>query len=166
MCCNKQTLEIFLNNCRSLFNFQQHQNVFKLKYFHSHSTALKMRGYTLAIVFTLIHISQSSVASSVEGTKPHIILILADDLGFNDVGYNANCSLIKTPNIDALAEAGVKLNNYYVQPQCTPTRSQLLTGRYQVLSMPCYLCRGNCIPNQKSACFVVYLKIINTFLEK
>ena len=89
----------------------------------------------LVTVFTLAYMShflRRSLASSIEGTKPHIILILADDLGFNDVGYNANGSLIKTPNIDALAEGGVKLNNYYVQPQCTPTRSQLLTGRYQV----------------------------------
>ena len=104
--------------------------------FSLHFTALKMRGYTLVIVFTLIYVShffQRSVASSIEGTKPHIILILADDLGFNDVGYNADGSLIKTPNIDRLAKEGVKLNNYYVQPQCTPTRSQLLTGRYQVL---------------------------------
>jgi hypothetical protein len=62
--------------------------------------------------------------------RPHIILIVADDLGYNDVGYHG--SDIRTPNIDRLALAGVRLENYYVQPVCTPTRSQLLTGRYQV----------------------------------
>lgn len=49
--------------------------------------------------------------------------------GFNDIGYhNPN---IKTPNLDKLAAEGVILENYYVQPICTPTRSQLLTGRYK-----------------------------------
>ncbi|XP_060585574.1 arylsulfatase J-like [Ruditapes philippinarum] len=62
--------------------------------------------------------------------RPHIILIVADDLGYNDVGYHG--SDIRTPNIDRLALAGVRLENYYVQPVCTPTRSQLLTGRYQI----------------------------------
>lgn len=63
-------------------------------------------------------------------TRPHILLIVADDLGFNDVGYHG--SRIKTPNIDNLALTGVRLENYYVQPICTPTRGQLLTGRYQI----------------------------------
>ena len=65
------------------------------------------------------------------GSRPHIIFVLADDYGFNDVGYHG--SEIKTPNLDKLAGEGVKLENYYVQPICTPTRSQLLSGRYQVL---------------------------------
>lgn len=48
--------------------------------------------------------------------------------GFNDIGYhNPN---IKTPTLDKLASEGVKLENYYVQPICTPSRSQLITGRY------------------------------------
>ena len=66
--------------------------------------------------------------------KPNIIFIFADDLGFSDVGYNGRQygSEVKTPNIDKLASKGVILNNYYVQPLCTPTRSQLMTGRYQV----------------------------------
>ena len=67
---------------------------------------------------------------SVVGTPPHIVFILADDFGFNDVGYHN--PRIKTPNIDSLAAAGVRLENYYVQPICTPTRSQLFSGRYQI----------------------------------
>lgn len=62
--------------------------------------------------------------------QPHIVFVLADDYGFNDVGYHG--SEIETPNLDRLAGEGVKLENYYVQPICTPTRSQLLSGRYQV----------------------------------
>ncbi|XP_060597804.1 arylsulfatase J-like [Ruditapes philippinarum] len=63
-------------------------------------------------------------------TRPNIIFIIADDLGYNDVGYHG--SEIKTPNLDQLAMSGVRLENYYVQPVCTPTRGQLLTGRYQI----------------------------------
>ncbi|XP_053186433.1 arylsulfatase I-like isoform X2 [Scomber japonicus] len=62
--------------------------------------------------------------------QPHIIFILTDDQGFNDIGYHN--PTIKTPTLDKLAAEGVKLENYYVQPICTPSRSQLLTGRYQI----------------------------------
>lgn len=59
--------------------------------------------------------------------QPHLIFILADDQGFRDVGYHG--SEIRTPTLDRLAAEGVKLENYYVQPICTPSRSQLITGR-------------------------------------
>ncbi|XP_033121313.1 arylsulfatase I-like, partial [Anneissia japonica] len=62
--------------------------------------------------------------------KPNILFILADDYGYNDIGYHG--SEIRTPNLDKLAKSGVKFENYYVQPICTPTRSQLLSGRYQI----------------------------------
>lgn len=61
---------------------------------------------------------------------PHIVFVLADDYGHSDIGYHG--SWIKTPALDRLAAAGVKLENYYVQPICSPTRSQLLSGRYQI----------------------------------
>ncbi|XP_078407303.1 arylsulfatase I-like [Cetorhinus maximus] len=62
--------------------------------------------------------------------RPHIIFILADDQGFHDIGYHN--SDIHTPTMDRLAAEGVKLENYYIQPICTPSRSQLITGRYQI----------------------------------
>ncbi|KAK7478759.1 hypothetical protein BaRGS_00029970 [Batillaria attramentaria] len=62
--------------------------------------------------------------------RPHIVFVLADDLGFNDVGFHG--SEIYTPKLDSLAGGGVRLANYYVQPICSPTRSQLLSGRYQI----------------------------------
>uniref|UniRef100_A0A4W5KR58 Arylsulfatase family member I n=1 Tax=Hucho hucho TaxID=62062 RepID=A0A4W5KR58_9TELE len=61
---------------------------------------------------------------------PHIIFIMTDDQGFNDIGYHG--SDIQTPTLDKLAADGVKLENYYIQPICTPSRSQLITGRYQI----------------------------------
>ncbi len=58
---------------------------------------------------------------------PNIVLIVADDLGWNDVGYHG--SEIRTPSIDALAEGGVTLADFYVQPTCSPTRAALMTGQ-------------------------------------
>ena len=60
--------------------------------------------------------------------KPNIVIILPDDLGWSDVGYHG--SEIKTPNIDKLAESGLKLELHYVMPTCTPTRVSLMTGKY------------------------------------
>lgn len=65
-----------------------------------------------------------------ETNQPNIVLILADDLGYADVGYHG--SDIKTPNIDKLARDGVRLENFYVAPLCSPTRAGLLTGRYPI----------------------------------
>lgn len=58
--------------------------------------------------------------------RPNIIVIVADDLGFNDLGYLG--SEIETPNLDALANKGVILNNFHTAPFCSPTRSMLLSG--------------------------------------
>jgi arylsulfatase A-like enzyme len=60
--------------------------------------------------------------------KPHIVFLLADDLGWKDVGFHG--SEIRTPHLDRLAASGARLNRFYVQPVCSPTRSSLMTGRY------------------------------------
>jgi arylsulfatase A-like enzyme len=60
---------------------------------------------------------------------PNILVILADDLGYADVGFTGGKD-IKTPNIDRLAAAGARLEAFYVQPVCSPTRASLMTGRY------------------------------------
>jgi arylsulfatase A-like enzyme len=60
--------------------------------------------------------------------RPNIVFILSDDQGFADVGYRG--SEIRTPHLDRLAAEGVKLEQFYVQPVCTPTRAAFLTGQY------------------------------------
>jgi arylsulfatase A-like enzyme len=62
-------------------------------------------------------------------TKPNILYIMADDLGKEWIScYGAED--IETPNIDALATGGMKFNNAYSMPACTPSRTTLLTGKY------------------------------------
>ncbi len=60
---------------------------------------------------------------------PHILYIVADDLGWKDVGFHGAAD-IKTPNLDKLAAEGTRMEQFYVQPMCTPTRAALMTGRY------------------------------------
>ena len=59
--------------------------------------------------------------------KPHIVLILADDLGYNDVPWH-NPTII-SPTLQDLAKEGVILEQNYVQPKCSPSRAALLTGK-------------------------------------
>lgn len=60
--------------------------------------------------------------------RPNVVVLVADDLGWGDVGWHAG--EMRTPRLDALVREGIELDRHYVQPQCTPTRVALLTGRY------------------------------------
>ncbi len=70
-----------------------------------------------------------SLASASSGNErpPNVLLIVADDLGWKDVGYHD--SEIRTPNIDRIARQGLELDRMYVQPACSPTRAALMTGK-------------------------------------
>ncbi|XP_072023793.1 arylsulfatase B-like [Amphiura filiformis] len=74
--------------------------------------------------------TESVTESQGRQARPHVLFILADDLGFNDVGYHN--PYITSPTIDELATTGVRLENYYVANLCSPSRAQLMTGRYQM----------------------------------
>ncbi|MEA2069407.1 MAG: arylsulfatase [Verrucomicrobiota bacterium] len=67
-------------------------------------------------------------ATATLAVQPNIVLIMADDLGWGDVGYHGGEAA--TPNIDRVSEKGVRFNRFYAQPICTPTRASLMTGRY------------------------------------
>src|SRR5262245_1162458 len=91
---------------------------------------------TVVIFAIAISIGGSAVAQPVKlagatpaaNSRPNIVFIVADDLGWKDVGYHG--SDIKTPTIDKLAAGGARLEQCYAQPMCTPTRAALMTGRY------------------------------------
>lgn len=135
-------------------------NFHHLLFINSHLSSMDIRRLTVCLVYQLFLVilifrrtncsepnrrntkanaqrdkSSKKVGDSKNGTpqKPNIIFLLADDLGFNDVGWHADGgSRIRTPFLDHLAYNGVRLENYYVQPKCSPTRNSLMTGRYVV----------------------------------
>ena len=66
-----------------------------------------------------------------EGTSPNVVLILTDDQGWGDLSINGNTNLA-TPNIDKLGKEGAIFDHFYVCPVCSPTRAEILTGRYHL----------------------------------
>src|SRR5688572_19859852 len=79
----------------------------------------------------LAAIALGSAVGAAESSKPNIVVILADDLGWGELGAQGNTE-IPTPHIDSIAANGVKFTQGYVSgPYCSPTRAGLLTGRYQ-----------------------------------
>jgi len=70
----------------------------------------------------------AQAAAGPNATRPNIIYIVSDDQGWKDVGFHG--SDIRTPNLDALARGGARLEQFYAQPMCTPSRAALMTGRY------------------------------------
>jgi arylsulfatase A-like enzyme len=84
----------------------------------------------LAGATALSALSMVSATGALADTKPNILFILADDLGWKDVGYHG--SDIRTPNIDKLAATGARLEQFYAQQICTPSRAAFMTGRYPI----------------------------------
>lgn len=79
---------------------------------------------------TILAVIAASILASAQVTaaeRPNVVVIVADDLGWADVGYHGGN--IDTPSLDRLAEQGVQLNRFYTTPICSPTRAALMTGR-------------------------------------
>ena len=83
---------------------------------------------TSLLVATAVSSSGLTAVDAQQASRPNIVIILADDLGNADLGYHG--SDIKTPNIDKLAKDGVRMKSFYGMPVCTPSRAELMTGRY------------------------------------
>jgi len=93
------------------------------------------RCYSLIVVSTLLLwravTSPELIAAESEATRPNIVLLFADDLGYGELGCQGNPQ-IPTPNIDSIAAGGVRFTNGYVTASyCSPSRAGLLSGGYQ-----------------------------------
>src|SRR5678815_3470041 len=80
-------------------------------------------------LITLLLLLCTALAQNVAAQKPNLLLILADDLGYETLNCNGGTSY-KTPNIDALAKFGMRFTGCYATPLCSPSRVELMTGRY------------------------------------
>jgi len=80
------------------------------------------------VAASLIHVNSAVCRGDEIQDKPNILFIVADDLGWSDVGWHQGFG--KTPNMDRLVREGIELDQHYVQPVCTPTRTALMSGRY------------------------------------
>lgn len=94
---------------------------FKLKYRTSPSSTYEFASSETANIAELVKTREA------DAPPPNVVIILADDLGYADVGYHG--SDIQTPSIDRLAQEGMRLERFYVTPFCSPTRAALMTGR-------------------------------------
>ena len=90
--------------------------------------SVKLIARCFQLLPAILLICRCGVAVGQTPEQPNILIIVADDLGWADVGYHN--PEMRTPNLDSLVQAGVELDCHYVMPVCTPTRVALLTGRY------------------------------------
>lgn len=98
----------------------------------NHYFRVALLKYAIAVAFCLAAVPCLTAGQQSISRKPNIIVIMADDLGYGDVGcYGAKPENVKTPHIDRLADGGLRFNSGYASAStCTPTRYSLLTGTY------------------------------------
>ncbi|MEM6347047.1 MAG: arylsulfatase [Bacteroidota bacterium] len=116
ICAKQQTIPPYISYLSPDFQYQ-----------HLPQQDQYMKYLSLIIVFQLFAGLLLQAQDSLSQAPPNVILIVVDDMGWNDVSYHG--SEIQTPTLDRLAREGVELNRFYVHSACTPTRSSLLTGK-------------------------------------
>ena len=91
-------------------------------------TPLRFLSAVACLVVSFAGTHASRAAEPARAPRPNIVFIISDDQGWADVGFHGG--ELKTPNLDKLAAAGARLEQFYVQPVCSPTRAAFMTGRY------------------------------------
>jgi arylsulfatase len=94
-----------------------------------------MKTARMLLALTLVWLSTLALAAQ-SAERPNVVLMLADNLGFGDIGAYGGGAVLgtPTPSLDALAAEGLMLTQFFVEPGCTPSRAGLMTGRYSVRS--------------------------------
>ena len=95
-----------------------------------HSRKLSVAVFVVFIALTM------TVGSAFAANKPNIVLVFLDNFGWGEPGFNGG-GIIRgapTPRLDKLASEGIRLTNFNVESQCTPSRSAIMTGRYAIRS--------------------------------
>ena len=90
--------------------------------------SINVNSFQIILLSALIFGCSSHIKTDTETERPNIVLIMADDLGFSDLGCYG--SEIQTPSLDWLASNGMKFTQFYNTSRCCPTRASLLTGLY------------------------------------
>lgn len=88
---------------------------------------MTLKNIHLSIIAILLSICFSAQGQK-NGQRPNFVIVMTDDQGYGDVGYRGNED-IKTPNLDNLAQTGLRFDRFYTAPVCSPTRASVLTGR-------------------------------------
>ncbi|MDR3623272.1 MAG: arylsulfatase [Paludisphaera borealis] len=89
--------------------------------------------FTIGVSFWIACLVPGVSASAAPASKPNIIIVMPDDIGYGDFSCLGN-PIIHTPNIDAFQKQSVRFTNFHVSPTCAPTRAALLTGRHEFKS--------------------------------
>ena len=94
-----------------------------------------MKTTRMLLAHALVWLSTLALAAQ-SAERPNVVLMLADNLGFGDIGAYGGGAVLgtPTPSLDALAAEGLMLTQFFVEPGCTPSRAGLMTGRYSVRS--------------------------------
>ena len=87
-----------------------------------------LRDLVYGITASILTTGLLATGGLAHAAQPNVIVIVADDLGWSDVGFHGNTD-IDTPSLDRLAAQGVQLDRFYTTPICSPTRAALMTGR-------------------------------------
>ncbi len=106
-------------------------------------------GMVAAMNTTAMAVTASEAESVPQRQQPNVLLIIADDQGYGDIGFHGN-TMIETPHLDRLAQESVRLTNFHVDPTCSETRAALMSGQYAMRGGVWHTVMGRSFLNAKS----------------